>query len=335
VTTRREFFAGAFAGAAALGSQRLRRPAVAQDAAAQPVKAMVAITFDLEMSRHFPRWEDTHWDYEKGNLTPDVKRYAVEAARRVKASGGRMHFFVVGRVLEHESVEWLEELVREGHTLGNHTYDHVNVLARRPEEVQFRFQRAPWLMRGKTPAEVVRENIELCRAAMKTRLGLEPAGFRTPGGFAEGLGGREDVQRMLLDLGYRWVSSKYPAHPNSKPGEEPAAEVLDGIVKAQDGAQPFAYPSGLVEVPMSPISDVNAFRTGRWKLEWFLRATRLGLEWSIERGKVFDFLAHPSVLVVVDPELRAVDLICEVVRKARERAEIVDLEAIGARVKRD
>ena len=29
---------------------------------------MIAITMDLEMARNFPHWEDTHWDYEKGNL---------------------------------------------------------------------------------------------------------------------------------------------------------------------------------------------------------------------------------------------------------------------------
>ena len=37
-------------------------------------------------------------------------------------------------------------------------------------------------------------------------------------------------------------------------------------------AQPFVYPDGLVEVPMSPISDIGAFRNGRWRLEWFLKA---------------------------------------------------------------
>ena len=35
-------------------------------------------------------------------------------------------------------------------------------------------------------------------------------------------------------------------------------------VSAQAQAQPFVYPSGLVEVPMSPVSDVTAMRSGRW-----------------------------------------------------------------------
>src|SRR5262245_7832524 len=68
-------------------------------------KALIAITLDLEMSRNFPTWEKTHWDYEKGNLNAETKAYAVEAARRVKDRGGRVHFFVVGRTLEQENVD--------------------------------------------------------------------------------------------------------------------------------------------------------------------------------------------------------------------------------------
>src|SRR5437762_7362184 len=165
--------------------------------AAENDKALIAITLDLEMSRNFPTWETTHWDYEKGNLNAETIRYAVEAARRVKERGGRIHFFVVGRMLEQENVEWLKSLAADGHPLGNHTYDHVNIRATRPEDIQFRFQRSPWLIAGREPSEVIRENIRLATAAMKSRLGIAPRGFRTPGGFANGLADREDLQRML------------------------------------------------------------------------------------------------------------------------------------------
>jgi len=307
---------------------------LAQSRTAGERQALIAITLDLEMSRNFPRWNDTHWDYEKGNLNEDTKRYTVEACRRVRAHGGIAHCFVVGRVLEQENVDWLKEILSAGHRLGNHTYDHVNVLAQNPADVQFRFRRAPWLIEGKSAEEVIRENIRLTNAAMKERLGVSPLGFRTPGGFAEGLSAHPRIRRMLLDLGFTWVSSRYPAHPVPEAGKEPGADVLQGIVRAQVAAQPFRYADGLVEVPMSPISDINAFRTGRWKLEWFLRAVRSGVEWAIERGTVFDFLAHPSCLYVVDPEFRAIELICELVRKAGKRAEIADLAALAARVEK-
>ncbi len=326
-STRRDFLAAA--AASGLGLGRLRG-----DDDPHAGKALIAITLDLEMSRNFPRWEDTHWDYEKGNLNEETKRYAVEACRRVKAAGGVVHCFAVGRVCEQADVGWLQQIARDGHPVGNHTYDHVNVRATKPEDVQFRFRRAPWLIAGRTPQEVIVENIRLTSAALKARVGIDPAGFRTPGGFADGLADRPDVRRWPRDFGFPWVSSKYPAHPAPEPGREPTAEYLDAVVRAQEQAQPFVYPDGLVEVPMSPVSDIVAFRTGRWKLDWFLRAVRRAVEWAIERRTAFDFLGHPSCLYVVDPQFRAVDLICDLVRQARGRAVIAGLDAFAARAAR-
>jgi hypothetical protein len=116
------------------------------------------------------------------------------------------------------------------------------------------------------------------------------------------------------------------------PGKQPGPRVLDSVVAAQKKAQPFRYPRGLVEVPMSPISDIGAFRTGRWKLDWFLDALRLALEAVIDSGGVFDFLGHPSCLYVVDPHFRAIELICATVRKAGDRAALADLGTIARRV---
>ena len=293
-------------------------------------KALIAISLDLEMARNFPKWEDEHWDYEKGNLNHETKRYAVEAARRVKAHGGIIHFFLVARALEQENVDWLKEILAMGHRIGNHTYDHVYVRAKTLDEVQYIFKRAPWLAEGKKPREVVRENIRMASAAIKARLGIEPAGFRTPGGFADGLTPTPDVQQMFLDLGFKWISCKYPAHPNSEPpGTPPTPELFDGIVKAQKEAQPFIYPSGLIDIPMSPVSDIVAFRGGKWNLDDFLKAIRLGVEWAIENRAVYDFLSHPAVLYAKDPEFKAIELICDLVKNAGDRAAIVDLDAIA------
>jgi hypothetical protein len=83
---------------------------------------------------------------------------------------------------------------------------------------------------------------------------------------------------------------------------------------------------------MNPISDIGAFRGGRWPLEDFLKAVRLGVEWAIENKAVFDFLAHPSCLVATDPQFQAVELICDLVRATGNRAQIVDLEQIAKSV---
>lgn len=332
--SRREFLnAAAIAGGSLAFGLRAATVDSRQALAADRNKALIAITLDMEMSRNFPQWENTHWDYEKGNLNEPTKQYCVEAARRVKAKGGVIHFFAVGRVLEQENVDWLQEIARAGHPIGNHTYDHVYVLAKAPEDVQFRFKRAPWLLAGKTAAQAIRENIQLTNEALKTRVGVDAAGFRTPGGFDPGLSGREDVQRMLLELGFKWVSCKAPKIDTGPAGAKPTPAIFDAIVKAQPQAQPFTYPTGLIDVPMSPISDVHAFRNGRWKLEDFLTAIRLGVEWAIENRATYDFLAHPSVLYPSDPEFKAIDLICDLVRKAGSRAALVDLDTIAARAK--
>ncbi len=323
--SRRQWLAGSLAtGVAASG---VLETCYAQ--ASEKKVARIAITLDLEMSRNFPTWETTHWDYEKGNLDEPTKRYASEAAKRVRERGGVVHFFVVGQVFEQANVDWLRDITEAGHPIGNHTYDHINVLANRREDLQFRFQRAPWLLPDHPVIDLIRENIERTTRAMQSRLGIQPQGFRTPGGFHDGLRNHPEVRSLLKELGYRWASSLYPAHPNTDPHQEPSDSILDAIASAQQASQPFTYPDGLMEIPMSPISDIGGFRTGRWKLEWFLRSVERSVRWAIEHGATFDFLAHPSCLGVMDPEFKTLDLICRLVEESSGRAELTDLTAIA------
>lgn len=227
----------------------------------------------------------------------------------------------------------MKEIVKQGHPVGNHTYDHVYVLARKPEDIQYRFARCPWLLQGKTVEQAIEENIRLCTLGLQQRIGIKPAGFRTPGGFADGLNGRVDVQQMLLKLGYDWVSCRYPTHPMGEANQPPTKATLDGIMKAQQLAQPFIYPTGLIDVPMSPISDIVCFRTCRWKLPDFLRVIQMNVEYVIAQGMTFDFLCHPSVIGVMDPEFKTIDMICDIVEKAGDRAALVDLATMSRRAK--
>ncbi|MEZ6032608.1 MAG: polysaccharide deacetylase family protein [Planctomycetaceae bacterium] len=319
--------------AAMLAGSRLITPKAesGEIRAADGKRAQIAITLDLEMSAQYPTKDQVHWNYEKGNLNEETKRYAVEAARRVKQAGGTLHFFVVGRVFEQENTDWLREIVQTGHPVGNHTYDHVNVKGKTPEDLQFRFRRAPWLVEGRTPHDIVVENIRLTTEAMKNRIGVSPTGFRTPGGFNNGLHDVPEIQQLLLDQGYRWVSSLYPAHQADISNAANWNDVLQDIVAKQQNSQPFVYPSGLIEIPMSPVSDVTAFRAHQWKLEQFLEAIRAAVSWTIDHGAMFDFLAHPSCLYVTDPEFRAIDLICDLVQNSAGQAEFADLERIAER----
>src|SRR5258708_2478457 len=96
-------------------------------------KALIAISLDLEMSRNFPTWETTHWDYEKGNLNDDTKKYTAESYRRVKAAGGGFHCFAVGPVFETENGPPLEDTAQARHPIRNPTYDHFTHSRTQPD----------------------------------------------------------------------------------------------------------------------------------------------------------------------------------------------------------
>lgn len=300
-----------------------------------PKKAQIAITFDLEMSRQYPQRDMYEWDFQKGNLNKETKYYSLKAAETAKELSGLIHFFCVGRVLEQKDITWLKSISKMGHPIGNHTYDHVNVWATEPQKTQFRFQRSPWLLGGKSAEQVIRQNIRLSTDAIKQRLGIIPDGFRTPGGSSNALNKRPDLQKMLLAEGFKWVSSKYPQHKYSRPKEEPTQEIYQSILQAQKEAQPYVYPTGLIEIPMSPISDVGAFRSGYWKLNYFLKSVELCVQQAIEQGSVFDFLCHPSIMYVEDPKFETIKLICNLVNQAGDKAEIVGLSDIAKHVSKN
>ena len=55
------------------------------------------------------------------------------------------------------------------------------------------------------------------------------------------------------------------------------------------------------------------------------------VSWAIEHRAAYDFLAHPSCLYVTDPQFRTIDMICDLVRKASDRAELVSVDTLAKR----
>lgn len=311
---------------------------VGQETAAAPrrfPKAQIALTVNLEMSRNFPTPLETRWDFEKGNLDEANKRYAAELGRLLKKRGALGTFFVVGQVLEHENVDWLAEIRDQGHVIANHTYDHVNMTGAKPEDLQFRFRRAPWLVEGRTAEQVVEENIRMTNSALRHRLGIQRVrGFRSSNEFDTGLDAMPKAQEMLKRLGFDWVGTKYSYNAvRVRPLERASEEIFAAVAASQTRTQPYVYPSGLVELPKSALSDVVAFRTGRWGIGDFLEATRRAVEWAIEHRAFFSFSPHSSVQVVVDPEFRVVQMICDLVAKSPDRAELVTFDQVADRVR--
>ena len=299
--TRRRFLAAAGAGATAAAAG-----AGVNLRAADGDRALVAITLDLEMSRNFPARTDTHWDFEKGNLNDETKRYTVEACRRVKAAGGVLQL-LRGRPGLRAASTGSRRSSRPAIPSAT-TPTTTSTCWPRGRRTSSSGSSGSWLIAGRAPSEVIRDNIRLVNSRRGCRRVL---GIATPAGLSHprwpsptGCERRPDLREMLRAAGLGWVSSLYPRHPNTPAGEEPGATIYDSIVRAQADAQPFVYPDGLIEIPMSPDQRHWApSSTGRWQLESFWKAIDLaGLTWATRAPRPSSiFLAIPHACTSPTP----------------------------------
>ena len=135
---------------------------------------------------------------------------------------------------------------------------------------------------------------------------------------------------MLQRHGFDWISATSRKTIPGIAGQPPGPDVWKSIEAELPNSQPFRYAeTGLLDIPMSPVSDIQAFRNGRWKLDDFITILERVLDWTIERGQTFDFLAHPSCIGVVDPEMKTLNMICRKVRTSNGRAALVTLNEIA------
>ena len=90
--------------------------------------------------------------------TPDVTDWVMEVLDQYNAKAS---FFCVGRNAEAHP-DMIRELVRHGHTIGNHTYSHKNAI--------------------KVPAEEYLHEVEKAQTVFLNHFGLEVRNFRPPYG---------------------------------------------------------------------------------------------------------------------------------------------------------
>jgi hypothetical protein len=161
--------------------------------------------------------------------------------------------------------------------LGNHTYDHVK---REGDENQrdisvFDSAGAPLADPGQdTPGRSSPKNIRLGDEALRQRLGIIPGWVSAlPADSRMGSRDRPDLQAMLLRMGLPLGSAaKYPAHPLGQawPSSRPGHDRSDRK-GSRAGSAILPTPRDWSRFPMSPVSDVTAFRVGKWRLESFSR----------------------------------------------------------------
>ena len=275
----------------------------------------LSLTFDIEMCTNFPYWTSV-WDHRKGAIDDDSKLYMGKMLDVADEFGVKFQFFLVGRALEDLNIDYLKRMAAEGHAVDNHTYNHVSVKAQDIPQLQPVYANAPWRAAGLSALECIEREIQQTSTAIYEKLGVAPTGFRTPGGFNNGLDDVPAVQEVLSDAGMQYASARYyfPVDPEKK---RPPAEVLNQAMEASiDALQPSRYPNGLPELPLAGITDIWAFRVldlDRWE---FINVLKRGIDHAHANQQVLSLCFHPPVLAVRDPHC---DMLNVVLRYALDK----------------
>jgi peptidoglycan/xylan/chitin deacetylase (PgdA/CDA1 family) len=260
----------------------------------------LSLTLDIEMCTNFPYWTDV-WDYRKGAIDEQTKLHIGKLADLAQELGVRFQWFVLGAAVEADDIDYLRRLIAEGHAVGNHTYCHVNVKAQRFEDLQVVYREDPGRLQGAdTPLDVIAQEISCTSDLIEVRLGARPQGFRTPGGFGNGLQDVPAVKDWLKDQGFAYCSSHYDCPlPTEKPFTRDVME--RGVGESLRSLQPYRYPNGLLEIPMMGISDIHAYRVRDLDRGEYTRLLLHGVEIAAREDLTFSLLMHPQVQACRDP----------------------------------
>jgi len=283
----------------------------------------VQFSFDLEMVTNFPYWTD-YWNHRKGAIDEPTKRYVGQLNAKMEQFGAKGHYFIVGSMLEDPNIDYLKRTVESGHAIGNHTYTHVNIKARDIDNLSGIYASCPWQAAGRSAQEIVRQEVRMTTDAIRSRLGIDPKGFRSPGGFIDGLQDAADVQKMFQDEGFWWVSTHYNDSLLSEHYRLASTESINKIDidtmttafnKSEHILQPYRYEGGLLEIPPAGITDVMSWRGYRPDLGEWLKMLSSGVDYAHKHGLIFMLTTHPAVLAAVDPLCQTIDV---VMRRALE-----------------
>jgi peptidoglycan/xylan/chitin deacetylase (PgdA/CDA1 family) len=193
------------------------------------VRCAIALSYDLEMCAGYQ--PDL---VKRGRILPEVQRYMLELCAVAEAFGVQLHFFYVGNGLD-ETYACLRALLDRGHVLDSHTYTHLPLITDDVRRLD--------------------EELALVNELFERRLGWRSTVLRGPGGYQDGLDSRPENQRVILRNGFKWVSCRVDRQ--ARLGDRAAVLVVASRLR------PYAYPTGLVEIPFQGFSDRSFFETYR------------------------------------------------------------------------
>jgi len=191
------------------------------------VRAAVALSYDTDMAAGYAPDRICH-----GRSAPFLKEYMLKLCDTAEKFGVQLHFFQIGNGLEpDQDVSYLEEILRRGHLVDNHTYSHLPLIT--------------------GDIDTLDKELATTNRLMKERLGWTCTVLRGPGGYQNGVQDCPANQEIILKNGFRWVSSQYDGTLGQRG--------LDDAIAAPSRHHPYAYPNGLIEIPIQGFTDRHWF----------------------------------------------------------------------------
>ena len=233
-------------------------------------------------------------DFCHGHLNEDIIEYVLLLAETAERYDARIQFFLQGNTFEDPIDHW-RKIAGNGHGIDSHMYYHVGLIHQTPEEV--------------------RSQLEKTKELIEESFGTVNIGLRGPGGYPDGLLGREDIQQAILDAGIQWVSTQIG---RATPGDDLA---WINLIPAR---QPFYYPTGLLEIPFGghqdrSFFDVDMGGSPRPIHEWIGYLKRC-VDLAYDNNLFYAQTVHPSTSFKHDPRARYLH---ELLEYCRKRPDIV------------
>jgi peptidoglycan/xylan/chitin deacetylase (PgdA/CDA1 family) len=222
-------------------------------------------------------------------LDPDTAKRGVRLLARLHESlEAPCTFFVCGRTLLH-ALDAIEPLAASDlFDIQQHTYSHVVF-----RDVRYRAAgSATEAVLPETPRVALREELRFTSELIRSYLGRECIGLRTPFGYYRGLRGRADLLEIIRDTGHRFVTSWGRNEQNGNP---------------TPWVQPFAYAeegfAEILEIPFQFWLDGIWFDThGYGEGVGFGAALRGAIDQILGDDLVFATAFHEWVAVAADEE---------------------------------
>jgi len=188
------------------------------------VRCAVALSYDLEMCAGYQPDGVNH-----GRIIPEIQKYTLDLCEVAEAFDTQLHFFFVGNGFD-QTFDCLKEILERGHVVDNHTFSHLPLLTDDVDKLD--------------------EELSTVNRLFEDRLNWKSTVLRGPGGYQNGLDDRPDNQEVILRNGFKWVSCRF---------DSTDLQNRDYVLASPSSDTPYAYPTGLIEIPFQGYTDRSFF----------------------------------------------------------------------------